>query len=159
SGAALAVAFVERTKAARQAVEATQSIREADRRKDEFLATLAHELRNPLAPLRNALELLRRSQDDKGFFEGALSIMERQVGQMVRLVDDLLDVSRINKGKLQIRKERVELADVLNAAIETARPSIEASAHRLTVRMPPQPVHVHADPARLAQVFANLLNN
>src|SRR5262249_1013146 len=119
SGAALAVAFVERTKAARQAVEATQSIREADRRKDEFLATLAHELRNPLAPLRNALELLRRSQDDKGFFEGALSIMERQVGQMVRLVDDLLDVSRINKGKLQIRKERVELADVLNAAIET----------------------------------------
>jgi PAS domain S-box-containing protein len=159
SASELAVAFVERTKAARHAEEAEQSVREADRRKDDFVATLAHELRNPLAPLRNALELLRRSQDDKGFFEGALSIMERQVGQMVRLVDDLLDVSRINKGKLQIRKERVELADVLNAALETARPSIEASVHRLTVTMPPEPVHVQADPTRLAQVFANLLNN
>jgi PAS domain S-box-containing protein len=159
SAAELAVAFVERTKVARHAEEAEQSLREADRRKDEFLATLAHELRNPLAPLRNALELLRRSQGDKGFFEGALSIMERQVGQMVRLVDDLLDVSRINEGKLQIRKERVELADVLNAAVETARPLIEASAHRLTVTMPPEPVHLQADPTRLAQVFANLLNN
>src|SRR5439155_11201349 len=106
-----------------------------------------------------ALELLRRADDNKTLMEQARSMMERQVGQMVRLVDDLLDISRITKGKLQLRKERVELADVLNAAIETARPLIEASAHELTVTMPPQPVPVQADPTRLAQVFANLLNN
>ena len=138
---------------------AEEMLKEADRRKDEFLATLAHELRNPLAPLRNALELMRRGDGDAMLIEQARSIMERQVSQLVRLVDDLLDISRITKGKLQLRKERVELADVLNAAIETARPRIEASAHELTVTMPAQPVHVEADLTRLAQVFSNLLNN
>jgi PAS domain S-box-containing protein len=136
-----------------------QALKEADRRKDEFLATLAHELRNPLAPLRNALELLRLADDNKPLIEQARSVMERQVAQMVRLVDDLLDVSRIVRGKLELRKERVELADVLKAAIETARPLIEASAHELTVTLPPEPIPVLADPIRLSQVFANLLNN
>ena len=136
-----------------------EALNEANRRKDEFLATLAHELRNPLAPIRNALELLRRGSGDATLIEKARSMMGRQVGQMVRLVDDLLDISRITRGKLQLRKERVELADVLNAAVETARPLIEASAHELTVTMPPQPVPVQADPTRLAQVLANLLNN
>jgi signal transduction histidine kinase/CheY-like chemotaxis protein len=136
-----------------------QALIEADQRKDTFLATLAHELRNPLAPLRNALELLRRADHNATLIEQARRMMERQVAQMVRLVDDLLDISRITRGKLELRKERVELADVLNTAIETARPLIEASAHELTVALPPQPVPVRADPIRLAQVFANLLNN
>src|SRR5262245_34606857 len=136
-----------------------EALNEADRRKDEFLATLAHELRNPLAPIRNALELLRRGSGDATLIEKARSMMGRQVGQMVRLVDDLLDISRITRGKLQLRKERVELADILNAAVETARPLIEASAHELTVTLPSQPVPVQADPTRLAQVLANLLNN
>jgi PAS domain S-box-containing protein len=156
--AQLAVALGKRTEEARRAEKAEQLLLQADRRKDEFLATLAHELRNPLAPLRNALELLRRS-DDKALFEQARCMMERQVSQMVRLVDDLLDISRITEGKLQLRKDRVELADVLNAAIETARPLIGASGHELTVTMAPQPVHVQADPIRLAQAFSNLLNN
>ncbi|MFO0967819.1 MAG: PAS domain S-box protein [Gemmataceae bacterium] len=155
----LAVALGKRTEEARRAEKAEQMLREADRRKDEFIATLAHELRNPLAPLRNALELLRRTDDDKPLMEQARSMMERQVSQIVRLVDDLLDISRITQGKLQVRKERVSLADVLNAAIETARPLIDASAHELTIALPPQALHLHADPIRLAQAFSNLLNN
>jgi PAS domain S-box-containing protein len=139
--------------------KAEDALKEADRRKDEFLATLAHELRNPLAPLRNALELLRRAGENASLIEKTRGMMERQVGQMVRLVDDLLDISRITRGKLQLRKERVELADVLNTAVETARPLVEASGHELTVTLPPHPVQVQADPVRLAQVFANLLNN
>lgn len=157
--AELALALDKRTQEARRAEKAEQRLREADRRKDEFLATLAHELRNPLAPLRNALELLRRANHDATMSEQARSVMERQVAQLVRLVDDLLDISRITRGKLEIRKERVELADVLNIAIETARPLIEASSHELTITLPPQAIPVDADPIRLAQVFANLLNN
>jgi PAS domain S-box-containing protein len=157
--AELAVAFSKRTEEARRAENAERLLREADRRKDEFLATLAHELRNPLAPLRNALELLRRASDNRTLVEQARATMERQVLQMVRLVDDLLDISRITSGKLQLRKERVELAEVLKTAIETARPLIEASAQELTVTLPPHDVHVEADPTRLAQMFSNLLNN
>jgi PAS domain S-box-containing protein len=157
--AELALALVRRTEEARRAEKAEQLLREADRRKNEFLATLAHELRNPLAPLRNALELIRRSHDDNTVVEQSRSIMERQVSQMVRLVDDLLDISRITQGKLQLRKERVELVDVLNSAVETAHPLIESSGHSLTLSLPSQPVHVSADATRLAQVFANLLNN
>jgi PAS domain S-box-containing protein len=137
----------------------SEALRAADRRKDEFLATLAHELRNPLAPLQNSLELLRRAEDNKAVIEFARGTMERQVSQLVRLVDDLLDVSRITKGKLQLRKERVELRDVLNIAIESARTLIETSAHELTVTMPHEPIYVQADLIRLAQVFLNLLNN
>jgi PAS domain S-box-containing protein len=157
--AELAVALGKRTEEARRAEKAEKLLREADRRKDEFLATLAHELRNPLAPLRNAVELLRRTEDNKPLMEQARSMMERQVSQLVRLVDDLLDISRITQGKLQLRKERVALADVLKAAIETARPIIDALAHELTVTMPPQALCVQADPIRLAQAFSNLLNN
>jgi PAS domain S-box-containing protein len=136
-----------------------QQLQEADRRKDEFLATLAHELRNPLAPLRNALQIMRLAGDNKRAVEQALPVMERQLEQMVRLIDDLLDVSRIARNKLQLRKMRVELAEVVRHAVETARPLIESAGHELTLAQPAEPIYVDADAARLAQVFANLLNN
>ncbi|MGH8589827.1 MAG: histidine kinase dimerization/phospho-acceptor domain-containing protein, partial [Gammaproteobacteria bacterium] len=138
---------------------------EADRRKNEFLAMLAHELRNPLAPIRNALEVLRlkaRRNDRRtsvSAVEAASAMMERQVGQMVRLVDDLLDVSRISRGKIELRKERIELASAVHHAVEAARPLCERMDHELTVTLPPQPVYLNADPTRLAQVVGNLLNN
>ncbi|WP_437681765.1 hybrid sensor histidine kinase/response regulator [Sorangium sp. So ce131] len=131
----------------------------ADRRKDEFLATLAHELRNPLAPLRNGLELLRLGASDPAASERARAMMERQVAHMVRLIDDLLDVSRITRGKLRLRRERVELASVVQSAIEASRPLIDASRHALTVDVPPGPIHLDVDPTRLAQVLSNLLTN
>ncbi len=144
--------FTERKKA-------EEALKEANRRKDEFLATLAHELRNPLAPIRNAVELMRRANGDGAMTEMARSMMERQVGQMVRLVDDLLDISRITRGKLHLRRERIELAPVVRSAVEASRPVIDAHAHDLTVTLPPEPIHLEADPIRLAQVFSNLLNN
>jgi PAS domain S-box-containing protein len=136
-----------------------RQLQEADRRKDEFLATLAHELRNPLAPIRNAVDLLGRFQEDASLIERATSIIGRQVGHMVRLIDDLLDMSRISQGKVQVRKERVELAELIRSAVETARPLIDAQAHELTVTLPPEAIWLRADPIRLAQVIANLLNN
>jgi PAS domain S-box-containing protein len=134
-------------------------LKEADRRKDEFLATLAHELRNPLAPLRNAVELVRRADGDTALMEKARSIMERQLGLMVRLIDDLLDISRITRGKLHLRQERAELAVVLQSAVEASRPLIEAWAHEFTLTVPPDLIYLNADPIRLAQVFSNLLTN
>ncbi|MGZ5066809.1 MAG: hybrid sensor histidine kinase/response regulator [Usitatibacter sp.] len=136
-----------------------EALREADQRKDEFLATLAHELRNPLAPLRNALEILRVSGNDPAVSEKARAMMERQLKQMVRLVDDLLDVSRITTGKLGIRKSLTELQAVLRDAVETTRPFIEARSQELAIELPPEPVCVDGDRTRLAQVFSNLLNN
>jgi two-component system CheB/CheR fusion protein len=136
-----------------------EELRAADRRKDEFLATLAHELRNPLAPIRNSLSVLRLAGPPGPGVERVYEIMERQVDQMVRLVDDLLEVSRISRGKIALRRERVELAAVLRAALETSRPLLEASRHRLTIEMPDEALVLDADPLRLAQVFANLLNN
>jgi signal transduction histidine kinase/ActR/RegA family two-component response regulator len=136
-----------------------QVLIEADHRKDVFLATLAHELRNPLAPLRNALELQRRAADDSRIMETTRAMMERQVVHMVRLVDDLLDMSRITSGRLQLKKTRVTLADVLELAVETAKPLIAAAKHELTIQIPQQPIYVQADSTRLAQVFANVLNN
>lgn len=136
-----------------------QTLQQADRRKDLFLATLAHELRNPLAPLRNAIEVQRRAGGDLRIIETARATMERQVGQLVRLVDDLLDTSRITAGKLQLEKTRVALADVLKIAVETAKPLIEAGKQELTIQISQRAIFVHADPTRLAQVFANLLNN
>ncbi len=132
---------------------------EANRRKDEFLATLAHELRNPLAPIRNGLQVLKLAGRDPAAAEATRAMMERQLGQMVRLVDDLLDISRINSGKLELRRERVELAAVVRNAVETSRPLIDRHGHELTVELPADPVPLDADPVRLAQVFANLLNN
>ena len=139
--------------------EAEEALRIADRRKDEFLAMLAHELRNPLAPLRNALEILRRCGADTPLARDARAMMERQLRQMVRLVDDLLDVSRITTGKLTLKSSPVLLADVLTSAVDTARPLIERRHHALRVSVPAEPVWIVADATRLAQVFSNLLNN
>src|SRR5262249_14599773 len=148
----------ERTAALRASQEELQ---EAARRKDEFLAVLAHELRSPLAPLRNALEILRLADGEgvPGKDPELMAMMQRQVRYLVRLVDDLLEVSRITRGKLQLRKERVALAQVVESALETSRPLIEAAGHEVGVTLPPDPVLLDADPIRLAQVLANLLNN
>ncbi len=134
-------------------------LQEADRKKDEFLAMLAHELRNPLAPLRNAVCILRLRGTDAATAERAKDIMERQIRHMVRLVDDLLDVSRIMQGKIELRKEPVEVATVVARAVENAQPAIDAQGHQLTVSLRPEPVWVDADPVRLAQVIGNLLTN
>jgi PAS domain S-box-containing protein len=134
------------------------ALREADRRKNEFLATLAHELRNPLAPIRNGLQVLRLA-NERSAQEQARAMMERQLGQLVRLVDDLLDVSRISRNKLELRKARIPLASVVENAVETARPLIDAKGHTLSVTLPPEPLYLDADLTRLAQVFWNLLNN
>jgi len=131
----------------------------ADRRKDEFLATLAHELRNPLAPIRTGLDIMRLNRNDPGATERARAVMERQLKQMVRLVDDLLDVSRINTGKLTIRHDPVELHSVVANALEIARPYIDAQGHTISVTLPEEPMHVLGDATRLAQVLSNLLNN
>ena len=136
--------------------EAREALKDADRRKDEFLATLAHELRNPLAPIRNALHLLARRPSDDPMMRAAQEMMERQVVHMVRLIDDLLDVSRITRGKLELRREPVELAKVVDLALETARPHI---SQQLTISLPSEPVRLDADPVRLSQVLSNLLNN
>ena len=132
---------------------------EADHRKDEFLATLAHELRNPLAPIRNGIEVLKRSQSQVAATQSVVGVMERQMGHLVRLVDDLIDVSRITRNKLELRKERIELGQVIQAAIEASRPLVEAKAHRLSLSPLPFPVHLDADLTRLVQVFTNLVNN
>jgi PAS domain S-box-containing protein len=134
-------------------------LREADRRKDEFLATLSHELRNPLAPIRNALELMRRARHDPAMNERALAIMERQVKQLVRLTDDLLDVSRITRNRIELRRERLDLRSAMRSALETIEPLSEAAGHVVTVELPDDPLWVYADLTRLAQAFANLLNN
>jgi PAS domain S-box-containing protein len=136
-----------------------ERLRDDDRRKDEFLATLSHELRNPLAPLRNSLHLLRRSGAAPGVPPGMLEMMERQVEHLVRLVDDLMEVSRITRGNLELRRKPVALGTVLRGAIETADPLIRSGEHRLHLEVPLEAVVVDADPVRLAQVFANLLNN
>jgi signal transduction histidine kinase/ActR/RegA family two-component response regulator len=138
---------------------AERALREADRRKDEFLAILAHELRNPLAPLRNSLHVLRANADASGSVGATVGMMERQVNQMVRLVDDLLEISRITRGKIELRREPVELSFVVQSAIETCRPLVEAGRHRLDVDLPAEMIVVDADPVRLAQVLTNLLNN
>jgi signal transduction histidine kinase/CheY-like chemotaxis protein len=131
----------------------------ADRRKDEFLATLAHELRNPLAPIRTGLDILRIRSGDALATQRATDIMERQLRQMVRLVDDLLDVSRINTGKFAIKMGRVELKAVVNDALEVVRSYIELHGHELVIDLPDRPVFLHGDATRLAQILSNLLNN
>jgi PAS domain S-box-containing protein len=139
--------------------ERKQAEEAADRRKDEFLATLAHELRNPLAPIRNAVQVLK----EKGAADPEASwvpeVVERQLQHMSRLLEDLLDVSRIAHDKLQLRKQPVELADVVRTAIETSRPHLDEAGHQLRVNLPAEPVRLEADPVRLAQVFSNLLGN
>jgi PAS domain S-box-containing protein len=132
---------------------------EANRSKEEFMALLSHELRSPLSPIRNALHILRQMQTNDPIIEQAGNIIDRQVGQMVRLVDDLLDISRITKGKLRLTKELVELRVVVNNAAETARSIMDARKHEFSVSLPTRPIWVEADPARMEQVVVNLLNN
>ncbi|MBC7983075.1 MAG: PAS domain S-box protein [Candidatus Obscuribacterales bacterium] len=134
-------------------------LREADQRKNEFLATLAHELRNPLAPIRNGLEILRLTKGSGEPAEQARSMMDRQLRQMVRLIDDLLDLSRISRGKIDLRLERVELTTAIRNALEISQPLIAEAGHELTIETPKESLFVHADQTRLSQVFANLINN
>ena len=139
-------------------VRAEEALRRADRRKDEFLATLSHELRNPLAPLRNSLHVLQ-SRGGDGRVDRIYRLMEQQLTRMVRLEDDLLEVSRITGGKIELRKEPVALATVVESAVETSRPLIEAAAHQLDLALSLEPLVIEADPVRMAQVISNLLNN
>ncbi|HVL57774.1 MAG TPA: PAS domain-containing sensor histidine kinase [Burkholderiaceae bacterium] len=133
-----------------------EALQEADRRKDEFLATLAHELRNPLAPIRNAVQLLRMRDLDDPVLQNAREILDRQTQHMVRLIDDLMDVGRITRGKLELRRVAIPLEAIVEQTLETCRPHL---AHELSVTLPATPVVLDADPVRLAQVFGNLLTN
>ena len=135
------------------------ALRDADRRKDEFLAMLSHELRNPLAPIRNALHILRMRARGDAVLEQTSEMMMRQVDHMVRLVDDLLDVSRITRGKIVLQREVVDASTIVNRAIEASRPAIEASRHALTVTFANEALPVDVDLTRMAQVVTNLLNN
>ena len=135
------------------------NLSENDRRKNEFLATLAHELRNPLAPMSNMLEVVKRAAGDGEILKQAHETIERQLGQMVRLVDDLLDLNRITHDRLELRRSEVELSSVIQQAVEVARPLVDAAGHKLIVELPDEPIYLNADRMRLAQVFGNLLNN
>jgi signal transduction histidine kinase len=139
--------------------ERTEALRENDRRKDEFLATLAHELRNPLAPVRTAAQVLRINGPTTPELQWAREVIDRQIQQMTRLIDDLMDVSRIRQGRIELRRGHVELAKVVLGAIETSRPLIDEHGHELTLTMPPGEIIVDADEVRLTQVFMNLLTN
>jgi PAS domain S-box-containing protein len=139
--------------------QAEDALKEADRRKDEFLATLAHELRNPLAPIRSSLQILKMPGADAAVQERARETMERQLHHLVRLVDDLLDVSRIMRGKIELRRDVVALDAVIARALEAAQPLLDAQRHTLSVSLPAEPVELDADPIRLAQVVSNLLTN
>ena len=163
-GAMLGVILVfrditERKRMENETKRQAEALQEADRRKDEFLALLAHELRNPLAPIQNAVQLMRLCRIEDPQLRWARGMVERQVRLMARLVDDLLDVSRITRGKIQLKEERVDLQAVVTRAIETSQPLIEERHHELTVSLPSQPVRLRADPARLEQILVNLLNN
>jgi PAS domain S-box-containing protein len=140
-------------------IRAEQALREADRRKDEFLATLAHELRNPLAPIRSGLEILRRTRGSSEPADKTLDMIARQTNHIVRLVDDLLDVSRITQGKIKLRKERFPLRQAIEMAVETSQREIDRSGNELVVTLPAKPLYLEADLTRVAQIFLNILNN
>ena len=149
----------EARESAEQLRALSERLSDADRRKDEFLATLAHELRNPLAPVRNSLELMKRAGSDMQAMQPLRVTIERQIGQMVRLIDDLLDVGRITSNKLELQREPVELGAILRQAIETASPVVSAAGHVLAFEPAAVPLALHADPVRLNQVFTNLIVN
>jgi PAS domain S-box-containing protein len=157
AGSTTGVVLVFRDETERQRIEA--ALRSADRRKDEFIATLAHELRSPLAPIRGGLDLLKMAPDDPATIEEVRSMLQRQTDQMVRLIDDLLDVSRFARGKLKICRARSELSQIVKSAVEASEPMIQACRHTLQVKLPPQPVLLFADSSRLTQVLCNLLHN
>ena len=160
SGFAGTVADITERKEMELALEQTaKDLAEVDRRKSEFLATLAHELRNPLAPLRNGLELLSMADHDRATWDQAHAMMKRQLDQMVRLIDELMDLSRISRGTVDLRLERVDLRTVLDQAVEACKPLIERQDHTLVVDIPDEPVMIEGDSMRLTQVFSNLLNN
>jgi PAS domain S-box-containing protein len=156
---ALAMDLAHRAAVAIENTRLYQALRDTDRRKDEFLATLAHELRNPLAPIRNSLQILKLPRVDSETVERSRDMMERQVHHLVRLVDDLLDVSRVMRGKIELRKERVELATVVARAAETVQPLFDSQGQEFSVTMPPESMPLEADPVRLTQVVSNLLTN
>ena len=139
--------------------DAQQTLLDSDRRKNEFLAMLAHELRNPLAPIRNSVQVLRLKGPADPDLQWAQEVVDRQVKQLTRLVDDLLDVSRISRGKIELVKQRVELQSIVHHAVAAAQSHIQNLDHELTVTLPPSPIYLHADPIRLSQVVGNLLNN
>lgn len=151
--------LADRATVAIENAELYRELREANRNKDEFLAMLAHELRNPLAPISNALQILQMRGVDPVTAERARDMMGRQLHHLVRLVDDLLDVSRIMQGKIELRRAPTDIAMIVARAVETARPAIDAQGHNLDITLPPEPVRVNADLVRMAQVVANLLNN
>ena len=155
----VAIDITERVQAEQQLRKATQKLREADRSKDEFLATLAHELRNPLAPISNGLYILQLPTIDSQTTAKLYEMMQRQVNHLIRLVDDLMQVSRITRGKIDLHQQPASLAEIIQSAIETSRPLLDAARHQLNVNLPLEPLILHADKVRLAQVFANLLNN
>jgi signal transduction histidine kinase len=136
-----------------------QELARADRQKDEFIAVLSHELRNPLAPIRSSLEVIRLLRIEDPVLARSREVIDRQVGQLVRLLDDLLDISRIARGRLEVKRSSVTLAAVVDVAVETSRPLLDAGEHPLTIELPDEPVRLHADPTRIAQVLSNLLNN
>jgi signal transduction histidine kinase len=142
-----------------QRKRAEEMLRETDRRKDEFLAMLAHELRNPLAPIRNSIHIIQQQISDEELLRRPLEMMERQVRQLAGLVDDLLDVSRITRGQINLRKQTLELSEVVAQAVEASRPLLEARGHHFEVQLSDEPIFVEADPTRLSQVILNLLNN
>jgi PAS domain S-box-containing protein len=148
----------ERAWAAMERVRAEEALKQADRHKDEFLATLAHELRNPLAPISNAVHLLRRP-DGRRVTDRMIEIVERQVRQIVKLVDDLMEISRITSGKIELDRQTVDLAEAVRDAIENSRPLLERARHHLALELPPRPLRLEADGVRLTQILTNLLNN
>ncbi|MBL0420431.1 response regulator [Ramlibacter sp. AW1] len=156
---ALAMDLARRAAVAVENARLMLALRESDRAKDVFMATLAHELRNPLAPIWNGLSIIKRVPHDRARVEQVTGMIERQVGQLSRLVDDLLDVSRISNGKLELKKEPISLVRVLNSAVEISRPQIEGAHHTLTLTFPDEPAEVLGDAARLSQIFSNLLIN
>jgi PAS domain S-box-containing protein len=139
--------------------EQAQALIDADRRKDEFLATLAHELRNPLAAIRNGLYILKATGKAEGALANVNAMLERQVSHLVRLVDDLLEVSRITRGRIELRREWTDLQSIIDSAVEASRSAIDDAGHTLSVSVPPEPLRLDADPVRVAQVLTNLLNN
>jgi PAS domain S-box-containing protein len=149
----------ERSRLERQMQEQAAALADLHRRKDEFLAMLSHELRNPLAPILNAVQLLRLQGDENLIHQQARSMIERQVGQLARLIDDLLEISRISTGKIHLHQDRMDMRSVVERAVDTARPLIDRRRHEFTVSLPPDPVWLHADATRMEQVVVNLLNN
>jgi PAS domain S-box-containing protein len=151
--------ITERCRLERQMQEQAEALADLDRRKDEFLAMLSHELRNPLAPILNAVQLLQLQKGGNPRQQRAQAIIERQVGQLTHLVDDLMEVSRTLTGRIQLRREQIAVSGIVERAVETVRPSIDQHRHGLTVSLPPDPIWLYADAARLEQVVTNLLNN